>query len=99
MKKILLSFVVTLFSLTMNAEPIEINGVFYNLIAKANVAEVAPNPNKYKGYIEIPDSVIYDNVVYYVKSINEMAFFQCPSVRSVIMPNSVNSIGKHIQKI
>ena len=94
MKKLVFTFVSLLLSLVASADTVLIDGIYYNLIAKAREAEVIQNPNKYTGCIEIPNSVIYNDVVYHVKSISNMAFFECPGVTKVIMPNSVTSIGK-----
>ncbi|MBP5338177.1 MAG: leucine-rich repeat domain-containing protein [Prevotella sp.] len=94
MKKLLFTLVTLLLPLISSADSVLIDGIYYNLIAKAREAEVIQNPNKYTGCIEIPNSVIYNDVVYHVKSISNNAFFECPNVTKVIMPNSVTSIGK-----
>ena len=62
------------------AETVEINGIFYNLIKKANAAEIARNPEKYSGDIVIPMTIDYDGVVYNVDRIAVDAFIQVSQV-------------------
>ena len=51
-------------SLAANAaDVVEIDGIYYNLIAKAKQAEVTKNPNKYSETIIIPEKVNYNGVV------------------------------------
>ena len=79
--------------LLANAETVEVDSLFYNLISKAKVAEVTSNPNKYKGDIVIPKEITYDGKVYNVTNIGDEAFLNSP-ITSLIMPNSIKSIGK-----
>ena len=60
MKKQLLLFVMTLLPMVAMADAVEINGIYYNLIDKAGVAEVTSNPSKYKGNMVIPEIVNYN---------------------------------------
>ena len=82
-----------LLPLVASADPVEINGIYYNLIAKANVAEVTSNPNKYTGSVVVPEMVTYESVEYSVTSIGYGAFSGCTGLTSVTIPNSVTSIG------
>jgi len=79
--------------LVANADAVEINGIYYNLIAKGNVAEVTSNPNKYTGSVVIPEAVSYQDVSYSVTTIGEIAFSGCSELTSVTIPNSVTTIG------
>ena len=94
MKKNLFTFLLALFPLFAFADAVEINGIYYNLIAKAKQAEVTSNPNKYTGSIVIPETVNYDNVTYSVTSIYDSAFFGCNGLTSVIIGNNMTSIGR-----
>lgn len=50
-------------------------------------------PDEYDSTISIPSTVIYNSIPYDVKSIGENAFRECNYIDSVIIPNSINSIG------
>ena len=106
MKKTLLLLVAALLPLLVSADPVEINGIWYNLIPKAKQAEVTQNPSGYTGHVEIPSTVSYDGKTYDVTSIGEYAFIKFyvsdedgeeeyyRSISSVTIPNSVMSIGE-----
>ncbi len=76
-----------------SADPVQIDGIYYNLVNKAKQAEVTENPNKYSGEVVIPASVTYNDVEYSVTSIGEYAFSYCSNLTSITIPNSVTSIG------
>ena len=96
MKQILL-FVLTLLPMLASAEPVEIDGIYYNLISKdQKTAEVAKNPNyfdNYSGEVVIPEKVTYEEVEYSVTSIGNEAFYYCKGLTSIAIPNSVTNIG------
>lgn len=92
MKKMLLLYVIMLFVLPTNAETVEINGIFYNLVSKTKQAEVVQNPNKYSGNIEIPETVTNEGTVYTVTTIGSQAFYFCYNLTSITIPNSVTTI-------
>lgn len=94
MKKRLLLLVAALLPLLASADPVEINGIWYNLIPKAKQAEVTQNPSGYTGHVEIPSTVNYDGKTYDVTSIGEYAFYYCSSLTSITIPESIISVGE-----
>ena len=91
MKQFYLCYLLLLLPLMSVAEPVEINGIYYNLYPKTKQAEVTSNPNMYQGDINIPDKVNFESVDYDVTSIGEYAFSNCDGLNSVTIPNSVTS--------
>ena len=93
MKKQLLLLAMMLLPMVAMADAVEIDGIYYNLIDKAKIAEVTSNPNKYSGSVAIPEKVSYEGVEYDVTSIGNNAFYSCTGLTSITIPNSVTSIG------
>ena len=93
MKKNLLFVLFALLPMVASADKVEIDGIYYNLVNKAKLAEVTSNPNYYSGEVVIPSSVTYNDVEYSVTSIGSSAFQGCTSLTSITIPNSVTSIG------
>ena len=87
MKQTLLSLLMMLLPLMANAEAVEIDGIYYDLITKVKTAEVTKNPNKYTGNIVIPSSVVYNDVTYPVTYIGGGAFEGCSGLTSITIPN------------
>ena len=82
------------FSTSASAYDVKVDGIYYNLVSKGNVAEVIKGDEKYSGSINIPSSIKVNDVEYTVTSIGTSAFSSCSSLTSVIIPNSVTSIGE-----
>ena len=93
MKKHLLLILLMMLPLAVSAA-IEIDGIFYNLNAEDQTAEVTYGTKEYLGDIVIPATVTSDGVTYSVTSIGEEAFERC-RVTSVDMSDNITSIGHH----
>ena len=93
MKKSLFTILLALLPILASADAIEIKGVYYNLDAVGNTAEVTKHPNKYTGDVVIPKSVKYNGVTYKVTSIDGFAFSFCKGLTSVAIPNTVTVIN------
>ena len=94
MKQSLLSILFLLVPILASADAVKINGIYYNLISKAKLAEVTKNPDMYTGDVVIPESVTYEGTKYRVTSIGFQAFLDCYGLTSIDIPNSVTSIGE-----
>ena len=83
--------------LALYAEEVEIGGLWYNLDATANTAEVIQwkGDQMYEGDIAIPETVAYKDVAYDVTSIGVFAFWNCSKLTSVSFPNSLKKIDNH----
>lgn len=92
MKNLLLSFLLMFLPILVNADPIEIDGILYNLISKGNIAEVTKG-NIYSGEVVIPDKISFDNIEYTVSVIGNYAFSESINLTSITIPASVKSIG------
>ena len=93
--KLLLLNLTVLIPMMVNAEPVEIDGIYYELMTsnEGNSAEVTIHPEfLYSGSIVIPASVTYSGVEYSVTSIAHNAF-QASGLTSITIPNSVTNIG------
>ena len=83
-----------LLSLPMLAVEVEIDGINYDLVAKAKQAIVIKKSSgEYSGEVVIPESVEHEGAAYSVTSIGGGAFYSCSGLTSVTIPNSVSSIG------
>lgn len=95
MKQLLSIIIMVCISIVVNAETTEIDGIYYNLIEKAKVAEITSNPNHYSGSIAIPESITYNGEKYEVTAIGEKAFSMCIHLTSIKIPSSITSIKEH----
>ena len=77
----------------------EVDGIFYNTSGN-NTASVTYKgdswyayANEYSGAVTIPTEVTYEGTTYSVTSIGNNAFLECSGLTSVVIPNSITSIG------
>ena len=90
MKKLFLSILSFFLPMLAIAEPVEIDGICYDLIKKIKEASVTYKSGGYSGDIVIPSTVEYDGIEYTVTSIS--GFSSSNSLYSVVMPNTVKKI-------
>ena len=95
MKKPFLSFLLIFLPMLASAEPVEIDGIWYNI--NGNCAEVTSG-SQYSGVIAIPEIVNYEGVSYNVTSIGKYAFNSCIKLTSISIPNSVTTISDYAFK-
>lgn len=93
MKKFLLILVLLLSVSSSWAYDVCIDGIYYNIISKANIAEVTSGDEEYSGSVIIPSTIEYKGVSYSVSNIGADAFWKCTNLNSITIPNSVVSIG------
>lgn len=91
-----LFFVAIVMPLSVLAETVEIEGIYYDLTNKLKTAEVIVGDKEYEGNIVIPSTIQYKDSEFQVTSIGNNAFHKCTKLLSVIIPNSVQTIGYNL---
>jgi|GEM_PF-1127289 hypothetical protein len=76
------------------------NGLYYNILSEEDkTVEVTYQDLTYNysniENTEIPEKVFYSNNIYTVTAIGECAFQYCHSLKHIILPNSIISIGEN----
>ncbi|MBR5655821.1 MAG: leucine-rich repeat domain-containing protein [Prevotella sp.] len=79
-------------SVCANAHDVEINGICYLLIDSQQAAVVS-NKTPYSGFVDIPDSILYEGNLLAVTRIDDKAFCLCSEVSSVSLPATLEYIG------
>ena len=101
LKSLLTSLAMLLSCVSVTAHHFEADGIYYKVLSYADkTLMVTCKGDNYDSYLEeycgavkIPETVIYSGETYKVISIEEYAFSDCYMLRSVIIPNSVTSMG------
>ena len=101
MKKHLLLLFAALLPLVASAHDFYENGIYYNITSETDkTVEVTYRgdsygsyDDEYSGSITVPATVTHNGVAYSVTSIGDYAFYQCPSLKSITIPEGVTSIG------
>lgn len=100
----LATIAVLLCSITANAADFEVDGIYYNITSETDkTVEVTycgnyagHYPNAYSGSVTIPESVIYNENTYCVKTLGNKAFMGSSNLTSISIPSSVTTIGSYI---
>ena len=102
MKRLFFLLILVLLVSSTNAYAYEtqINGIYYDLNYDDKTAIVTHDGNPYDnngaGYIQskitIPTEIYYNNIIYYVNTIDWRAFYNCSSIESIVLPNSIITI-------
>ena len=93
---ITLLFIFVMNIMSIKADSIvSVNGITYSIGYHSGTYEASVISGGYSGHVSIPQSFMYNGKTYDVTSITKEAFFNCSYLTSVIIPNSVTSIGDY----
>ena len=88
-----------MFSYIVKAYDVMVDGVYYNITPTIRTAIVTNGKGNihngsdiYTGTIKIPETIVSNGNTYKVVGIGKEAFF-CSKISSIILPNSISSIG------
>ena len=96
MKRLFCSVLLVSASLLVNAEIVNVEGICYNLNVGGSEAVVTENPDKYKGALSVPESVLYNGVRFAVTDMDDFAFSDCKELTFVSLPKSLSRIGNAV---
>lgn len=105
MKRILLSFMLLVSTITMFAYDFEVDGIYYNITSKEKLECKVTHNGKtdymglplesYSGIVSISSKVTYSSKEYTVTAIGNEAFCRSKDLVYVVIPNSVTTIGDY----
>ena len=97
MKKITFLLPALVACVSIMAENVKIDGIYYSLgnTTAQVISDQSSDKSVYSAYtsVTIPASVAYNNYTYPVTSIGTSAFEGCSNLQSVVLPSSVTIIG------
>ena len=98
MKKHLLLFSTIVYALSVWAETIQVQGIYYNILNSNQVEVTYLNSwdvSHYPGLksLTLPDSILHNATYYQVVGIGSNAFRSCDSLQSVVLPSTLRYIG------
>ena len=84
----------------MIASDIEVGGIWYNFDNSTQTAEVTFRgadydsfAGEYSGSIIVPKSITYNNEEFTIVSIGDYAFWNCPKLTSISLPETIKYLG------
>lgn len=97
--KIVKVLMTMLFAVIVNsvfAYDFEVGGIYYNILSASDkTCEVTSGDKEYTGDVIIPSTVQYNNRTLIVRSIKSKAFEYCDELTSVVIGDSVKTIGDY----
>ena len=99
MKKTILITLLMLLSVVAGAHDFVVDGIYYNRNSDDTTVTVTykgsdSNTSKaYAGNVTIPSKVTYYGKTYTVTGINHNTFYRCNELESIVIPNTVKSLG------
>lgn len=103
MKKVFLFIIINLCILFVQAENVLVDGIYYRLYVDELRATVVNDGNiadeNGAGYeveeLVIPETIVYEEVTYTVKSVGDYAFYRCKVLKNVVMSDSIIQMGSY----
>ncbi len=100
MKRIFLLINLTILAMATYAYDFCVDDIYYNVLASGSEVEVTHGNDEsniayasYRGVVEIPEIVSYENTTYTVTAVGESAFRKSNRLSSIVLPNSIKRIG------
>ena len=105
-KRVIFSLLLMLSSLTGGAYSFMVDSICYKILSNTDTEKTVAvtandgryNSFRYSGDIVIPSTVTFAGTTYNVTEIAWYAFYLCSDLTSVIIPNTIKSIGGYAFK-
>ncbi|MBD5280418.1 MAG: leucine-rich repeat protein [Bacteroides sp.] len=96
LKKLVMSIAMLLTLTSAYAYDFEVDGIYYEVTSFTDLTcKVVSGDNKYEGDVTIPSEVSFNSRTLRVTEIGDKAFYECSSLTSVVIPDSVTEIGDY----